>query len=116
MIKGLQIIGMLVGALLLSYTLYNYYKNKYSFKRTFFFSTFLIVMLVLFFNPSLLTIILPYLSTESYVISIIVISIIFIYVSLFYIYNQMQKIEKSISIIVQNMALRDSDIGKKNEE
>jgi hypothetical protein len=106
MLKGIQILGILIGFYLISRTILNYYRKIYDFKRVVFWLFLWVVMIGLFYEPSFMLAVTPYLTTMDAIMSITVISIIFLFVLIANIYQKMIFLEKKFTFFVQNVAIK----------
>ena len=107
MIKGIQIIGILVGLYLIGQTLLNFRRGNYNTKRTFFWMVLWTAMIVLFFEPSLMTLALPILTTRDTIMSVLVMGLMGVFVLLAQVFQKMASFEKKFSRLVQNLAIND---------
>ena len=105
MIKGIQVLGMLVGIYLLFQTLYNYRTGNYGKFRMFFFIILWSTMIVLFLNPMLFTLALPFLTTQDMLMSVIVIGLLVSFLLISHLSYQISTIEKKLTDLVQNIAI-----------
>ena len=107
MIKGIQILGMLVGSFLILQTLLNFYYKRYRFARTLMMTVVWSVMVVLFFNPSLVELVLPLLTTQDVIMSVLVVGILGSFILIANVWQNVAKIEQKFTELVQNLALSD---------
>ena len=107
MIKGIQILGMLVGLYLILQTLLNFYYKRYPLARTLVMTDVWSVMVVLFFNPSLAELVLPLLTTQDVIMSVLVIGTLGSLVLIANVWQNVAKMEKKFTELVQNLALND---------
>ncbi len=107
MIKGIQILGMLVGSFLILQTLLNFYYKRYRLARTLMMTVVWSVMVVLFFNPSLVELVLPLLTTQDVIMSVLVVGILGSFILIANVWQNVAKIEQKFTELVQNLALND---------
>ena len=107
MIKGIQILGMLVGFYLILQTLLNFYYKRYRLARTLVMTVVWSVMVVLFFNPSLAELVLPILTTQDVIMSVLVIGILGSLILIANVWQNVAKMEQKFTELVQNLALND---------
>ena len=107
MIKGIQILGMLVGFYLILQTLLNFYYKRYRLARTLVMIVVWSVMVVLFFNPSLVELVLPILTTQDVIMSVLVIGILGSLILVANVWQNVAKMEQKFTELVQNLALND---------
>ena len=105
--KGIQIVGVSVGIYLILQVYINYRKNNYSTKRTLLMSFTWGVLIVLFLNPSIMIYALPLLSTEDFIMSVLVLSFLFIFIMFNDINNRIIENEKKVTELVQKLAIED---------
>lgn len=119
MIKGIQVLGILVGLYLVSQTLLNYRRGNYGIRRTVFMVVLWSVMVVLFFNPSLMLLALPLLSTQDTIMSVLVIGVLGAFVLIAQVWQAVAKIERKLTELVQNLAIHDylkDDTSDRNDD
>jgi len=121
MIKGIQVIGILVGLYLIGQTILNFRRGNYDARRAGFWLVLWTVMVVLFFNPSLMALALPILTTRDTIMSVLVIGLTGAFVLIAQIYQKMTGLEIKLTRLVQNLAIHDylkdvSSVGKKEDE
>ena len=107
MIKGIQILGMLVGFYLILQTLLNYYYKRYRFARTLVMTVVWSVMVILFFNPSLAELVLPILTTQDLIMSVLVVGILGSLILIANVWQNVAKMEQKFTELVQNLAITD---------
>ena len=106
MVKGIQILGMVVGLYLIMQTLLNFRNGNYGFKRTIFWMFLWSVMFVLFFNPSLAVLALPILTTQDMIMSVLVVSVLTLFIFLTHMNQQIAKFGRELTELVQNLAIQ----------
>jgi len=104
MIKGIQILGLLVGLYLVAQTLLNFRRGNYGIRRTVFWVVLWSVMMGLFFNPSLAGLALPILTTQDVIISVLVTAVLMAFVLITQLYQEMADVERRLTELVQNLA------------
>ena len=107
MIKGIQILGILVGLYLVAQTLLNFRRGNYGVRRTVFWVFLWSVMVALFFNPSLAGLALPILTTQDAIMSVLVMGVLLSFVLITQLYQQMAGVERRLTELVQNLAIHD---------
>ena len=121
MIKGIQVIGMLVGLYLIGQTILNFRRGNYDLRKTTFWLVLWTVMVVLFFNPSLMALTLPILTTRDTIMSVLVMGLTGALVLIAQVYQKMSDLEGKLTRLVQNLAIHDylkdeSSGGRKDDE
>lgn len=119
MIKGIQVVGILVSMFLLIQTLLNYKKGNYSSQKTFFLSLLWILIFLLFIYPPFVLFVLPILMTKDVISSVLVVGLVVIFFIISNIYQQVGKLDKRLSELVQNLAIHDylnEIISEENED
>ena len=107
MVKGIQIIGMVVGLYLIAQTYRNYRNGSNNIRRTIFWLILWSVMTLLFSNPSLSALTLPILSTQDALISVIVLGILVSFILITQMWQHINHIEKQLVELAQNIAVAD---------
>ena len=107
MMKGIQILGILVGLYLLGQTVLNYRKGNYGLRRALAFSTLWIIVTFLFAHTHIALLALPILTTQDMVMSVLVVGIMVVFVLISNLYQQVGKIERRLTELVQNLAIHD---------
>ena len=107
MIKGIQLLGIGVSVFLIIQTLIQYRRGVYGFWRTMFWAGLWALIGFLFAFPSITTFALPVLSLQSAMFATQVVAIIVIFLILHHTYQQLAKIEKKLTRLVQNLAIND---------
>jgi hypothetical protein len=105
LLKGIQIIGVLVGLYLVLTTLLNYKRKNYGIRQTVFFLIIWSGLTILFLNTSIMTLLLPLLSTQDMIMSVLVLGELILFLFLANQNQQISKLEKKITLLVQNGAL-----------
>jgi hypothetical protein len=106
-IRGIQLLGMLVSIYLIIQTLIQFKKGNYGVKRTAFWLSLWTLMAVLFAFPSLTILALPFLAMEDSMLTVLVVGVIVSYVLVYQAYQQAAKTERKLTELAQNMAIRD---------
>lgn len=115
MIKGIQIVGILVGLYLLLSTLNNYRKGESNIERTAFWGLVWSVMTIFFANTQIVTIIMPILSTEDAIMTVMVLGILVSFLFINQVYMRVIDLDKKITTLSQNIAINDF-VYRKNEK
>lgn len=105
--RGIQLIGAAVGVYLIIQVLINYRKKNYSIRRTALMSLIWGVLIVLFLNPSIMLYTLPIFTMEDFILTVLVLSILFVFVLISDIYRGMMENNRKITELVQKLALDD---------
>lgn len=106
MIKGIQVLGIAIGLYLVVTTLLEYRNGRATVKRTIVFTGLWSMMILLFINTRLVYIFMPLLSTESNVLTALVVGVLILFVLYLDIYKQLSSIEKNINLLIQDLALK----------
>lgn len=107
MVKGIQVIGMIVGLYLIAQTYRNYRKGSNSIQRTIFWLVLWSIMTLLFSNPSLSEFALPILSTQDALVSVIVLGMLLIFILITHIWQHINRMEQQFVELAQNLAIND---------
>ncbi|MFX0205630.1 MAG: DUF2304 family protein [Candidatus Hodarchaeota archaeon] len=107
MVKGIQVIGMVVGLYLIVQTYRNYRKGSNNIRRTIFWLILWSTMTVLFSNPSLSEFALPILSTQDALVSVIVLGMLLIFILITHIWQHINRMEQQFVELAQNLAIND---------
>lgn len=107
MIKGIQIVGMVVGLYLIAQTYRNYKNGSNNVQRTILWLLLWSAMIILFSNPSLMEFALPILTTQDTIMSILVLGILLSFVLIVQLWQYTYRIEKRIITLTQNLAITD---------
>jgi len=107
MVKGIQVIGMVVGLYLIAQTYRNYRKGSNSIQRTIFWLVLWSIMTLLFSNPSLSEFALPILSTQDALVSVIVLGMLLIFILITHIWQHINRMEQQFVELAQNLAIND---------
>ena len=107
MVKGIQIIGIVVGLYLIAQTYRNYSNGSNNGKRTILWLLLWSTMILLFSNPSLMEFALPILTTRDTIMSILVLGILLILILIVHLWQHTYKVEKQIITLTQNLAITD---------
>lgn len=107
MIKGIQVLGILVSAYLIAQTILQYRKGNNGVKRTAFWLSLWSVMAILFAFPSLTVLILPILTMKDAMLSVVVVGLTVAYVLVYQMYQQTARTERRLTELAQNMAIHD---------
>ena len=121
MIRGIQVIGILVGLYLIAQTILNFRRGNYDARRAAFWLILWTLMVALFFNPSLMALAMPILTTRDTIMSLLVMGLTGTFVLIAQIYQKMAGLDRKLTRLVQNLAIHDylKDVasrGKKEDE
>ena len=105
MIKGIQVLGILVGAYLILQTLIQYKRGNYGVKKTAFWLSLWASVAILFAVPSLTMLALPILAMENTVLTVLVLGLIGVYALVYETYQQATRTERKLTELVQNIAI-----------
>ena len=105
MIKGIQVLGMLVSVYLIIQTVVQYRRGNYGVKRTAFWLSLWMLMGILFAFPSLTILVLPIFTMGDAMLMVVVIGLIIAYVLVYQMYQQAVKTERKLTEIAQNIAI-----------
>ena len=105
MVKGIQIIGILTGIYLLASTIYAYRRGETGLRKTAFWSLVWASMTALFYNTKLVGVIMPILTTQDAIMTVLVLGILtsFLYVN--QINRQLAHLDRKFTELAQNLAL-----------
>ena len=107
MIKGIQIIGILVGLYLIAQTLINYKQGNYGPRKTIFWIALWSTMAALFLKTDIMRFLLPILTTEDAIMSVLVMGVLTSLILISQQYQQAARIERRLTELIQNLAIRD---------
>lgn len=105
MIKGIQVLGILVSIYLMAKTVVQYKKRNYSPKRTAFWLSLWVVMAILFAFPSLTLLALPILTTQDAMLTVVVVGLMVTFILIYQTYQQVTSLERKLTELVQNIAI-----------
>lgn len=107
MIKGIQIIGILVGSYLIGQTILNFKRGNLNVNRAIFWLFLWSSMIVLFFNPSTMRLAMPILSTQDMIMSVLVLSLTGVFFLIAQLYQKMINFERRFTKLVQGLAIHE---------
>jgi hypothetical protein len=107
MIKGIQLLGIMVSVYLIVQTVMQFRKGTYGVKRTAFWLGLWSVMAIFFAFPSLTILALPILTMKDAMLSVVVVGLIVAYVIVYQMYQQAVRTERRLTELAQNIAIRD---------
>lgn len=107
MIKGIQVVGVLVGLYLIVQTVLYYRRGNYGVRRAGFLLVLWSLVSVLFVYPPLASLVLPILATQDMVVSVLVVGLVVAFVLISQVYQQAARIERKLTELVQNIAIHD---------
>ena len=107
MIRGIQLLGIGVSVFLVVQTIIQYRRGVYSFWRALFWTGLWSLIGFLFAFPSITTLALPILTLQSAMFATQIVAIIVIFLILHHTYQQLAKIERKLTRLVQNLAVND---------
>lgn len=107
MIKGIQVLGILVSAYLIAQTIMQYRKGNNGVKRTVFWLSLWSMMAILFAFPSLTILALPLLAMKDAMLSVVVVGLTVAYVLVYQMYQQTVRTERRLTALAQNIAIHD---------
>jgi hypothetical protein len=105
--KGIQVIGILVAMYLILQTLIQYKKGNYGLKRTCFWLALWGLIGSLFAFPSLVGLTLPFFAMQDMVLTTLVVGVIVVFVLVYHTYQQVTRVERKLTELVQNIAIQD---------
>ena len=115
MIKGIQVLGIATGLYLVLVTLMEYRRGRATLKRTIIFSGLWSMMILFFLNTRLIFIFMPLLSTQSNVLTALVMGVLILFVLYLAVYRKLNDIDKNLGLLVQNLALNSYQDDEKGE-
>lgn len=107
MIRGIQILGVLVGAYLILQTLIQWKKGNYGVKKTVLWLSLWVSVAILFAFPALTTFILPILTMEDAIRMVLVVGLVVAYALVYETYQQATRTERKLAELVQKIAIHD---------
>lgn len=107
MIKGIQVLGILVSVYLIVQTVVQYRKGNNGVKRTAFWLSLWMLMAILFTFPSLTILALPILTMQDAMLTVLVVGLIVSYVLVYQMYQQAARTERKLTELAQNTAIHD---------
>ena len=106
-LKGIQVVGIIVGLYLLVSTILEHRRGFMSTKKAVILSAAWTVMTLLFYNTRLVEFLLPILSTEDAVITVLVLGLLSSFVLNIHTFKQVNRMEYKLTRLVQNLAVND---------
>ena len=116
MIKGIQVVGILVSLFLLAQAVLNYRRGNYSWRRAVFFSGLWVLVAFLFVYPGSVQFVMPILTTQDMIASVLVVGMIVVFALISELYQQVGRVERKLAELVQNLAIRDYLSGESGGE
>jgi len=107
MIKGIQVVGILVSVYLVLDVYKNYRQGNYGLRKTLFLILLWSGVGILFINTSLMNLVLPILMTENIIFTVLVMGELVIFLFISNLNQQISRVEKKMEIMVQNIAVDD---------
>lgn len=107
MIKGIQVLGLLVSVYLIIQTVLHYKRGNNGIKRTALWLNLWALMAILFAFPSLTILALPILTMQDAMLAVLVVGLIVAYVLVYQMYQQTERTEKKLTELTQNIAIHD---------
>lgn len=105
MIRGIQVLGMLVSVYLMVQTVFQYKRGNYGVKRAALWSSMWALMALFFAFPSLTILALPVLAMEDAMLTVLVVGLLVSYVLVYQTYQQATKTERKLTELAQNVAI-----------
>jgi len=117
MIKGIQLLGIIICLYLIYQTYYRSKKGALGNRSLIFWTALWVSILFLFFFPSLTLFLAPILNASDSMQMVQVIGIMILYILIFHLTLQMASLEEKLTKLTQNMSIRDylSDVGEKEK-
>jgi len=107
MIRGIQVIGVLVGIYLMLQTLVQWKRGNYGVRKTVLWLSLWTLIAILFAFPGLTSLALPILSMENTILMVVVVGLIVAYALVYETYQQAARAEKKLTELAQNIAIHD---------
>ena len=105
MIRGIQVLGMLVSAYLIIQTVIQYRRGNYTIKKTALWLSLWTTVAILFAVPSTSTFALSILSMENTVLAVLVVGLVVAYAIVYETYQQATRTERKLTELAQNLAI-----------
>jgi len=105
MVKGIQVLGIIVGIYLFFQTIMYLKRRPYSIKRIIPYIMLWISLIIIFINPSLAEITYPILMTQDKMTTAYVISTLLIFIMYSELWYKIMKIEKKTNDLIQFMSI-----------
>lgn len=105
MIRGIQVLGILVSAYLIIQTVIQYRRGNSSVKKTALWLSLWTTVAFLFAVPSTTTFALSILSMENTVLAVLVVGLILAYAIVYETYQQATRTERKLTELAQNIAI-----------
>jgi len=105
MIRGIQVLGILISVYLIAQTLSQYKKGNYRAKRTALWLSLWTLMAILFAFPSLTTLALPVLMMQDAMLTVMIVGLMIAYVLVYQMYQQAARTERKLTELAQNIAI-----------
>lgn len=107
MIRGIQVLGILVSAYLILQTVIQYKRGNYRVRKTAFWLSLWAAVAILFVFPSLTTLASSILTMENTVLMVLVVGLIGVYALVYETYLQATRTERKLTELAQNIAIHD---------
>jgi len=105
MIRGIQVLGVLVIAYLMFQTLLQWRRGNYGVRKTVLWLSLWIVVTILFAFPSVTLLALPILTMQDAMLTVVVMGLIIAYVLVYETYQQATRAERKLAELAQNIAI-----------
>ena len=107
MIKGIQLVGILVASYLLFSTYNNYRKRQIGIKKTALWGAIWLLMALIFYDTNLMNIIMPILTTQDGIQTVMVMGILTSFIFINQVYVKVIELDKKMTGLTQNLAIND---------
>ena len=105
MVKGIQILGILTGLYLIASTIYAYRRGESSLRKTIFWGLVWASMTALFYNTKLVSVIMPVLTTQDAIMTVLVLGILTSFLYINQVNRQIAHLDSKFTELAQNLAL-----------
>jgi len=107
MIRGIQVLGVLVIAYLMFQTLIQWRRGNYGVRKTVLWLSLWIVVTILFAFPSVTMLVVPILAMEDAMLTVLVVGLVVAYALVYETYQQASRTERKLTELAQNLAIHD---------
>lgn len=107
MIRGIQVLGVLVGVYLILQTVVQWKRGNYGVRKTVLWLSLWTLVAILFAFPALTALALPILSMENTILMVVVVGLIVAYALVYETYQQATRAERKLTELAQKIAIHD---------
>ena len=120
MLKGIQIVGLVVGLYLVFTTFRAYQLRRMKTPQAFIYMIIWSIMIVLFLDTGLVGLALPILDMQEAMLAVTVIGVLTSFILVAQLFQQISQVDRKLTELVQNLAIKDyvkeNHAGKANDD